>query len=403
MIRTLKYPVILFFILMVAYNCSHDKKTSSYDSPGYFTDSVFTHLEKIKIEKRAAYIDGIFKKLSKKNWFNGCVMYAEKGRLVYTGVFGYSDFRKKDSLKTTSSFQLASVSKMFTAMSVMILKEEGKLSWNDSIQIFIPEFPYHGVTIRQLLTHRSGLSRYMSLAHEKWDKHFPLTNEDVIELYVKYQPSPYFRPDQGFHYCNTNYVLLASVVERISGQTFDLFVKERIFDPLGMDHSFIYNMNGDTSIPAYITPGVPGYYYRRWRLVKERNEYLNGVMGDKGVYSNVEDLYKWDQALYNNTLVGDSTLRLAFTPGSPSYWKRKDDYGFGWRIRKSEDSTVYHYGWWKGFRNFYIRDMKQEKTIIVLTNKDKGPGSSYLWNILHDHTYDLGPVSNILSIPETEN
>jgi CubicO group peptidase (beta-lactamase class C family) len=354
---------------------------------------VIIDLDKARIEKKAESIDKLYRRLANKHWFNGCVLYAEKGRLVYSGAFGYGDFRKKDSLTTSSAFQLASVSKMFTAMAIMILKDEDELGFEDSVQMYIPEFPYHGITIRQLLTHRSGLSRYMSLAHEKWDHKVPLTNEDVIKLFVTYEPDPYFKPGNGFHYCNTNYILLASVVERISGLSFDAFVKEKIFDPLGMEDSFVYNMNHDTTIPPYITEGVSGYYYRRWRLIRERNEYLNGVMGDKGVYSSVDDLFKWDQALYKNTLVKEATLRESYTPGSPKFWRRKDNYGFGWRIRESEDSTVFHFGWWKGFRNYFIRDLKQEKTIIVLTNKEKGPGSSHLWNIIHDHSNDLGYIS----------
>jgi CubicO group peptidase (beta-lactamase class C family) len=357
----------------------------------YFADSLIIDLDKTNIAKKAEKLDEKFTVLSKNLWFNGAVLYAEKGRLVYEKAFGHADIRKKDTLTVNSAFQLASVSKMFTAVAILILKERGELQLDDSIQVSIPEFPYHGVTIRQLLTHRSGLSRYMSLAHDRWiDKTVPLTNEDVIDLYVQYRPDPYFRPDNGMHYCNTNYALLASVVERISGMSFDRFVKENIFDPIGMDDSFVYNMNGDTVVSSYISEGVPGHYYRRWRWVKERNDYLNGVMGDKGVYSSVEDLFKFDQALYYNKLVSDSTIRQAYERGSPKYWKRKDNYGFGWRIRESEDSTVFHFGWWKGFRTFFIRDLKNEKTIIMLTNKDKGPGSQLLWDIIRNEDYPLG-------------
>jgi CubicO group peptidase (beta-lactamase class C family) len=358
----------------------------------FFADSLIIDLDQININKKAEKIDQRFTELSKNLWFNGAVLYSEKGRLVFKKAYGYSDLRRKtDSLTTHSAFQLASVSKMFTAMAILILKEKGELQLDDSIQRFIPEFPYHGITIRQMLVHRSGLSRYMSLAHAQWkDKSIPLTNEDVIRLYAEYQPDPYFTADNGFHYCNTNYALLASVVERISGISFDRFVQKHIFEPLGMDDSFVYNMNGDSTVPSYIDLGVPGHRYRRWRWTKERNDYLNGVMGDKNVYSSVDDLFKWDQALYQNKLVSDSTMQEAFTPGSPKYWKRKDNYAFGWRIKESEDSTAFHFGWWKGFRTFYIRDMKQEKTLVVLTNKDKGPGSRMLWDIIRDDQYELG-------------
>jgi len=236
----------------------------------------------------------------------------------------------------------------------------------------------------------------MTLAHERWpDHHVPLTNEDVIDLYVEHRPDPYFSPNTGFHYCNTNYILLASVVERISGMLFQQFMHERIFEPLGMKTSFVYDMEGDSIVSAYIDRGVAGHYYSRWRLREERNYYLNGVTGDKGVYISADDMVRWEMALYYNLLVSDTTLRKAFTSGSPKYWKRKDNYGFGWRIKESEDSTAFHFGWWRGFRTFYIRDMKQEKTLIVLTNKDKGPGSQILWDIIRDHTYDLGKAYSL--------
>jgi len=399
-LNLLKYGIFTF-ILILLFSCgAGEREERPPQLSTYFPDSVFIDLDETLIEKRARQIDSIFSGMAKNHWFNGSVLYVEKGRKVFCKAYGIADTRSKDPLTVHSAFQLASVSKMFTAMAIMILKEEGKLSYEDTIQQFIPEFPYPNISIRNLLTHRSGLSRYMSVAHEQWSDHqVPLTNEAVVELYAKYRPNPYFRPDNGFHYCNTNYALLASIVERISGLSFSEFVREKIFDPLGMDDSFVYNMDQDTLVPPYPDAAVQGHYYRSWRLIPQRNYYLNGVTGDKGIYTSAADLFKWDQALRYNKLVGDSTLREAFTPGSPKYWKRKDNYGFGWRIKESEDSTVFHFGWWRGFRTFYIKDLKQDKTIVVLTNKDKGPGSSTLWRIIRDHSYDLGFICRI---PEEE-
>ena len=170
-------------------------------------------------------------------------------------------------------------------------------------------------------------------------------------------------------------------------------MKERIFEPLDMDSSFIYQMRDDTTVSLYVEEGVPGYYHRGWRWREMTNDYLNGVMGDKGVYTSVDDLYKYDQALDHFTLLPDSVLKEAFEPGSPKYWRRKNNYGFGWRIKDDMDSTVYHFGWWKGFRTFYIRDMKHHKTLIVLTNKDKGPGSDNFWSIIKSDTLPLGNYS----------
>lgn len=372
--------------------CTHRNKWENIDP--FPTDSLFNDLDRGIIEQKARIIDSAFTRLNRRYGFNGCVLYAEKGRLVYENAFGYADFRKKEPLTLQSQFQLASVSKMFTAMAIMILHEQGKLDYDDPLVTFIPEFPDKEITIRMLLNHRSGLTNYNYLADEYWDRDLPMSNEDVIELFAKYDPPPYFSPNNGFHYCNTNYALLASVVERITGESFDQYARENIFEPLGMDHTFIYNLRGDTLVPRYVPVGVQGHLARRRRPYIERDYYQNGVMGDKGVYSTIQDLYNWDQALYKEKLVTNGTLQEAFSPGSPRYRGRINNYGFGWRIKDGRDSTVFHYGWWKGFRSYFIRDMAQQKTIIVLTNIDRAISSSHLWKLIDDHHYELGAVED---------
>lgn len=358
-------------------------------------DSLFFDLQKEQIEKRASIIDSTFNRLRKKTGFNGTVLYAEHDQIIYQNAFGFTDLRRnKEALNIDSQFQLASVSKMFTAMAIMILKNEGKIDYDADLRTYIPEWPYENFTVRLLLNHRSGVSRYESLAHEKWiDKDIPLTNEDLIQLYIDNQPSPYFKPNKGFHYCNANYALLATVVERVSGMHFEDFMDSRIFKPIGMNRSFIYSMRNDTVVSDYIPCGVPGYDFSRRRVTKVRNDYLNGVMGDKIMYSTINDMYKFNLALDYGLLVPDSILQEAFKPGSPAYRKRKDGYGFGWRIKADQDSAVYHYGWWKGFRSFFLRDMKNQRVLIILTNKDKGPGADHFWNIIQDTTITLPPAS----------
>ncbi len=363
---------------------------SDYRAPA----DIFTDLNEDLIQKKAEHIDDLFQRLHSRAGFNGAIIYAEKGRLVYKGAFGMADFRKKDAITIKTPFQLASVSKMFTATAIMILKEKNQLDFDDTVTKYIPDFPYKNVTIRHLLNHRSGLIRYMSLAHDKWkNKNIALTNDDVLVLYTEHKPDPYFSPDHGFHYCNTNYAILASLIEKISGVSYGSFLKMHIFRPLGMANSFVYQLSRQTEVPSYIHSGATGYRYRGWRKIAVRDNYLNGVVGDKGVYSSAEDMFKFDQALYNERLLSLETLREAYTPGSPRSWKRRDNYGFGWRIRTAEDSCVYHYGWWKGFRSFYIRDMKAEKSIIVLSNTAKGPGSYNFWSVIHNNENDLGYIS----------
>jgi len=344
--------------------------------------SIYYNIHQLYAKEKAVELEKRFKRLNKRGVFNGTILYAEYGQEIYKGAFGYEDFRKRDNMDVNSAFQLASVSKMFTAYAIMVLKEEGKLSYDDTLTKFIPEFPYTGVTIRQLLNHRSGLSRYMSLADKYWNINKPIRNEDVIGLFVKYKPSPYFKPDDGFHYCNTNYAILASVVERISKQPFNKFVEEKIFDPLNMSDSFIYHIENDSVIRYEVPVGVPGYRARGRRLVKVSDYYLNGVMGDKGVYSTVEDLLKFNLALDNGYPVSLSSLEEAFTPGSPKYYRRRNNYGFGWRLKESCDSTAYHFGWWKGFRTYFIRDMENQRVLVALTNTHSGVSSGVLWDII---------------------
>lgn len=385
--------IAIGLVATILYLTQEIKESPRYIKRHLFpVDSIFIDLDKIMMAKKARVIDSVFSTMQAKNGFNGCVLYGEKGRLVYKKAFGYDDFKTKERLTLNSAFQLASVSKMFTAMAIMILKEEGRLDYDDSVRQYIPELPYTGITIRNLLNHRSGLPDYMHFSDEYWDQTRPLTNEDMIRIMAVNQPPRYFSPGNGFDYCNSNYALLASVVERITKKPFDQFIQEKIFDPLDMDDSFIYHLEKGKEIPEYVPVGVAGHRSGRSMPREELNHYQNGVVGDKGVYTTVEDLFKWDQALYGGLIVSESTLNEAFTEGSPRFSKWRDNYGFGWRIRADRTSTVYHYGWWKGFRSYFIRDLDQEKTIIVLTNTTRPLSSNALYDILDLKKFDLGQV-----------
>ncbi len=399
----MKYYFLLYFKLLIVavivISCTDDKEKTKepYIPEIEIGDDLFINPDSVLIAKKAQELDNKFKRLVKLTGFNGTVLYAEKGRVIFSKAYGYRNIRsKKEKLTTSDAFQLASVSKMFSAMAIMILKSDGKIDYDIDIRNYLPAFPYENVTVRLLMTHRAGLPRYMSLAHDSWtNKKIPMNNDDMFDLFVEHVPDSYFTADNGFHYCNTNYAILANIVEKVSDKNFETFVEDRIFEPLGMDDSFVYNMRDDSSVSLYVEQGIPGYYQKGWRWREMTNEYLNGVMGDKNIYTSVEDLYKYDRALDNFTLLPDSVILESFKPGSPKYWKRKNNYGFGWRIKEDRDSTVFHFGWWKGFRTFYIRDMKYQKTLIVLTNKDKGPGSSHLWNIIKSDTLPMGRISQL--------
>jgi len=317
---------------------------------------VFTPLEKFE----AQTADSFFNALAATARFNGSALVAHDGKILYTHQFGYSDFKTKEILTDTTEFQLGSVSKQFTAVSIMMLKEKGLLNYDDSVVKYFPDFPYPGVTIRMCLDHRSGLPNYMfTCSAECPDQTTLIDNMQVMDMLAKYKPTCYFVPDRRFDYCNTNYCVLAAIVEKITGYKFSDYARKNIFGPLGMTHTFIYDKY-DTTIPNKATGYNAGY--RRASI-----DFLDGVTGDKGVYSTVTDLLKWDQALYGNKLLSQATLKEAFTP--QSRWRYGHSYGFGWRlVQYGGDTLIYHGGWWHGFNADFIRDVKNKTTIIVLSN-----------------------------------
>lgn len=332
------------------------------DSLEIINDSIRHLHNPAEAASKAYQLDTFFTALHKKRGFNGTVLVAQHGQIIYKGAFGYKDFKTKDTLTTQSTFQLASVSKQFTAMAIMLLQEKGKLGYDDAVTKFYPQFPYKGITVRHLLTHRSGLPDYTYFSSDFWtDRKQFLSNQEVIEMMAKHQPKPYYLPDRRYNYSNTGYCVLAAIVEKVSGQTFGNFMQKEVFGPLGMNRTWISNGSNWDNIANRTTGYTAG---RR----KVENSFLNGATGDKGVYSTVEDLFKWDRALYSTKLVKAQTLEEAFSPANKEM--KKENYGFGWRMKTLEcgESVVYHGGWWHGYKTYLMRNRKDQSTIIVLSN-----------------------------------
>ena len=410
MSKKLYYLLLICITILGIVSCS--KKSNDIIEPEVVkalpiinVDSIFISLDESIINKKYASVDKVISNLRKKVGFNGIVLYAEQGRIIYNKAWGFRNLRKRcDSLQVEDKLQLSSVSKMFTAEAIMILKNEGKIDYDTDIREYIPEFPYEGITTRLLLNHRSGLPRYESLADSKWpDRKKPFLNEDMIEYYAIHKPDPYFKPDNGFNYSNVNYALLASIIERTSSMAFADYMKVKVFEPIGMHDSYIYEMDPDNNVSSYIEDIVQGYYMEKRRPMQAPNEYLNGVKGDKMMISNTEDMFKFMTAVDYGLLLPDSIQDEAFKPGSPKSRKRKDNYGFGWRISSKYSGCYYHYGWWKAYRSFFIRDDVNDKTIIVLTNTSKGPNSDHFWKIINDKTISIPPASVNISYWETKN
>ena len=365
-------------------------------------DSLFVDLGEANVAKRTAMAEKAFDAMRKEQGLNGTVLYAEGGRVLYRGAFGWRNLIKaNDSIRIDDQFQLASVSKMFTAEAIMLLYSQGKLDYDDDLTKYIPEFPYKGITIRHLLNHRSGLSRYETLADEKWpDRGVPVNNEDIIKLFAQYKPDPYNQPDVTFHYTNVNYVLLASVVERVSGQHFEDFMRDQVFIPLGMEHSYIYSLRGVEHLHTYVDTEVQGHDLLSKGARRAQDDYLNGVVGDKVMFSTVDDLYRFSLAIDCELFLPDTIQQEAFKPGSPQ-WKKGENYGFGWRMSEKHPGTVvYHFGWWKGYRSFFIRDVEKGRVLIVLTNTNSSAIGDLLWDFINDTSVQIPaacPSRNLMS------
>ncbi len=370
--------LVIAFLLSFKY-CNFGSHSAVHND---FAKSIFVYDTTSRHAKTVAKeMECLFSRLNREGNFNGTVLYAEKGKIIFEGAYGYSNLVSHDSLAIESSFQLASVSKMFTATGIMMLQEQGKLKYDDLVKKYIYDFPYQKVTIRQLLTHRSGLPEYIYLADKFWDQNEPFKNSDLLRMIHTLKPAPYYQPDRVFDYCNTNYAILASIIEVVSGEDYETFIKQKIFEPLGMKNSFVYHLEKYDGRNSFVPVGVQGHIFSGRRLVPSQNDYLNGVKGDKGIYSTVRDLYIYDRALYSDLLLSKNTIAEAFTPGSP-YRGSMNNYGFGWRMKKNIEGVVYHFGWWKGFRAYFIRDIKNERVMIVLTNTQKGINSGHLWKLL---------------------
>ena len=309
-------------------------------------------------------LDSIFACRVEKTCFNGCVLVAKKGRIIYRKAMGFADHGTKKMLNLNSSFQLASASKPFTATAVLMLAEEGKLKLDDTLQKFIPKFPYKGITVRMLLCHRSGLPNYMYFAGDYFtDSDTPLSNEQVINCMISNKPARHDPPGKKFEYCNTNYCLLASIIEKASGVKYADFIQKNIFDALNMKNSFVLDLvNGKDD-----REHTKGYEGSKWKDAEVNM--LDGVLGDKNIFSSVYDMFIFDRALYTGKLLKPATLAEAYK-GYSHEKPGARNYGLGWRLmeKRGERKIIYHNGWWHGYNSLFFRRPDDETVIIVLCN-----------------------------------
>jgi len=298
-----------------------------------------------------------------KSGFNGGIVVAKNGNIVFEKYRGMGHLDRQDTITATTPFHIASVSKTITAMAVLKLWQDKKLNIDDEFSKYYPAFNYPGVTIRSLLNHRSGLPNYTHFMEELIaDKKVYLHNQDVLDFLInrKAELKNIGTPNARFAYCNTNYALLALLIEKISGISYPEYIAKNFFRPLQMDHSFVF-VHADSArvIPSY-----------DWRGGFIPINFLDLVYGDKNIFSTAEDMLKWDRLLRSGIMFKPETLEAAYTP----YSNEKPgirNYGLGWRMNIYPDGSkvIYHNGWWHGYNASFIRLINENATIIIMGNK----------------------------------
>lgn len=294
------------------------------------------------------------------------VLVMKNDSIVFKKAYGLADIEERRPITTATNFRLASVTKEFTAMCILILAEQGLLSYQDSLSRFFPDFPAYGrgITIRHLLNHTSGLVDYEDLIPDS--QTVQVLDRDCLEL-LKAVDSLYFPPGTRFQYSNTGYACLALIVEQVSGKRFPDFLRENIFDRIGMKTSVAF-VNGVSTVPnrAY------GYSYSDGQWTRTDQSVTSAVLGDGGIYSNAEEMMRWVSALYHATLVPLATQRAAWTGGRLNDGT-SIDYGFGWRLETYRNVRhPYHEGSTMGFRNSIHLFPDQNLMVVVLTNRNQG-------------------------------
>ena len=345
-------------------------------------NSILSNDEK---ERLIAEVKAKYETILGNKGFSGQILIAKNGEVIFEDYKGFSNFSDKTAILPETPIHLASISKTFTGMAALKLWEEDKLDLKAPVTKYISNFPYASVTIEQLLSHRSGLPDYTYFMEPnkyktvkvknkrgRWVKKLKLikaetpfrqglyNNQDVLDYMVAKRPAPAAMPNRVFKYCNTNFVMLALIIEKITGQDFPTYMAETIFKPLKMENTFVFS---NKSIDKY----TPSY---NARMVAYKIEKYDCIYGDKNIYSTARDMYLWDKALTEATYVKQSTLEMAYQPQSPTN-KYHHNYGLGWRIltKPNEERLVYHNGWWHGNNTVFTRLIGESATIIILGNR----------------------------------
>jgi len=340
----------------------------------------------VNAQTKAKMLHRLFDSLANAHQYNGSVLVADSGKVIFKGAYGYADFEHRVPVSLQTGFEIASVSKQFTAMAIMQLHNKGKLNYNDPITKFLPGLPYKEVTINDLIHHCSGIADFLGWTKEQ----LPLqgavcTNEDVEKALPRLAPVILFEPGTAYAYSNTNYLLLANIVSKISGLSFPDYLLKNIFTPAHMDNTFIprydysHFKSGDYAHNYQWDPVTSSYKPFSQIALRDYYHWMSGTYGHAGIQTTVTDLYNWIQAIRKNTLVPASVFSEAMRPflnknGKDTIGYEHMAYTFGWLYMPNKDSSetfIWHNGGIGGYRSQIVYYPKLNRTIIMLQNTDR--------------------------------
>jgi CubicO group peptidase (beta-lactamase class C family) len=340
-------------------------------------------------QNKSMQLDSLFNYYSNNGSFSGVVLAAENGKVIFNKMYGFSDYENKRPMDSSGAFNIASITKPFTALALMMLKEKGKLSYEDKLLKYLPDFPTYAkdITIRHLLTHSSGIKDYANELHLSRVLNV-LTTKIVYDSLI-HQPRLNMKPGEKYSYSNSGYFLLALIIEKVSGMSYKEFIEKEVFRPLGMYHSYVLTET-DTVIPNRVNG-----YYGNWQ--KDMDDLNCRVPGDGNIYTTASDFFLFTQALDNYSIVSKKTLEEAYDTSSAKSIRKGIKYGFGWIIQNDSTGTIVsHNGGLGGFRCQLWRNLKKHNTLIVLCNTTFLAECSGILpaaqNIMNDKPYSLGKI-----------
>jgi CubicO group peptidase (beta-lactamase class C family) len=381
-VKFAKHSLLLVLAIIVFFSCRNGTQASVRSLASFSSFPAAAALDSTEVRRGLLFhrLDSFFARRHKFAGFNGNVLVLKAGHVLYKGCFGYCNYATKDTLDAQTAFQIASSSKPFTSTAVLRLVDEGKLSLTDTLGKFFPGFPYRNVTVQMLLCHRSGLPNYLYFGERLWKtRSVYMTNDALVDILMKNKLlEGTTRPGRQFQYNNTNFALLASIVEKVTGKRFPEYMKETFFDPLGMKNTWVRDVQNEKEERKHAIS-----YSAAWRVQAE--DPYDGVYGDKNVFSTVEDMMIWDRAFYEEKNLSKEWQAEAYKPRSFEQ-RGARNYGYGWRLLKKPngENVVFHNGWWHGNNTVFYRYLPDTFALIILSNR------------YNQGVYDVQPVFNII-------